>query len=133
MICDLYLSRGILDFRAAVPDLDYQRLMDFPYLTSIEDLQSFSDFVKKLNVKKIQGKQIMHAIGSSINQALFIDWWDHKYSSKWIIPCILTSQSKIDQEYLHKLPSTTNIGEGQHHWTNEQSGIKLTLVDAILT
>ncbi|KJA15424.1 hypothetical protein HYPSUDRAFT_80527 [Hypholoma sublateritium FD-334 SS-4] len=114
-LCLTHTKRGILDFRAAVPNLDYQRLMDFPYLTSIEELESFSDFVKALKVKKIQ------------------DWWDHKYSSKWIIPCILKSQSKINQEDFHRLPSTTNIGEGQHHWTNEQSGIKLSLVDAILT
>ncbi|KAG6895154.1 hypothetical protein C0992_002881 [Termitomyces sp. T32_za158] len=30
------------------------------------------------------------------------------------------------------MPATTNMGEAQHYWTNEQSSIKLPLVDAIL-
>ncbi|KAF8153913.1 hypothetical protein B0H34DRAFT_70178 [Crassisporium funariophilum] len=89
--------------------------MDFPYLDSVKELEAFSEFIKKLKIKKIQ------------------DWWDHKYTSRWIIPCILKSQSKIDPQHLHNLPATTNVGEGQHHWTNHQSGIKLPLVEAILT
>jgi hypothetical protein len=61
------------------------------------------------------------------------DWWAHKYVSKWIVPCILRSQSNILPEDWDSIPATTNIGEGQHHWTNQQSGIKLPLVEAILT
>jgi hypothetical protein len=28
-------------------------------------------------------------------------------------------------------PSTTNTGEAQHHWTNLQTGVKQSLVEAI--
>jgi hypothetical protein len=29
--------------------------------------------------------------------------------------------------------STTNLGESQHHWTNQHTGIKHSLVEAIVT
>lgn len=109
--------------------------MDFPYLRSIDELEDFSDFVKNLKVKKIQGAlscifvfRLMHLL-----IPCYEDWWDHKFTSKWIIPCILQSQSKIDPGDLRNLPATTNIGEGQHHWANHQSGIKLPLVEAIVS
>ena len=62
-----------------------------------------------------------------------LDWWNHKIKSKWIIPCIIKSQSKILSEHWPLIPSTTNIGESQHHWTNKLSGIKLPLVEGIET
>ncbi|KAF8165803.1 hypothetical protein B0H34DRAFT_671557 [Crassisporium funariophilum] len=114
-LCLTHTKRGIFDFKSLVSFADFQCLMDFPYLDSVKELEAFSEFIRKLKIKKIQ------------------DWWDHKYTSRWIIPCILKSQSKIDPQHLHNLPATTNVGEGQHHWTNHQSGIKLPLVEAILT
>jgi len=65
--------------------------------------------------------------------SLLIDWWTHKIWSPWIIPCILQSQSKILPEHWSITPAMTNMGEAQHHWTNKQSGIKLPLVEAILS
>ncbi|EDR12626.1 uncharacterized protein LACBIDRAFT_323219 [Laccaria bicolor S238N-H82] len=84
-LCLTHIKKGILDFKSLVSVTDYQQLMDFPYLASIEELENFTAFVAGLK----------------------IDW--------------------------ESIPATMNIGEGQHHWTNQQSGIKLPLVEAILT
>ncbi|KAG6886953.1 hypothetical protein C0992_001485 [Termitomyces sp. T32_za158] len=47
---------AVLDFRSMVAPQDYQRLINFPYLKSQEELDEFTLFVKNLKVKKIDGK-----------------------------------------------------------------------------
>jgi hypothetical protein len=103
--------------------------MDFPYIDSEEDLELFGIFIRALRIKKIEGIVIDLVTHSPINDPS--DWWNHKIKSKWIIPCILKFRSKILPEHWPLTPSTTNIGESQHHWTNKLSGIKLPLVDGI--
>lgn len=51
----LIFFRAILDFKGMVTPAQYDRLMNFMYIDSKESLDEFSDFVKKLGVKKIQG------------------------------------------------------------------------------
>ena len=31
-----------------------------------------------------------------------------------------------------RTPATTNIGEGQHHWTNINTALKTSLLEAVL-
>jgi hypothetical protein len=59
------------------------------------------------------------------------DWWKHKEMHEWIIPCIVRSQSLIPSDVWDSTPSTTNTNEAQHHWTNAQTGTKLTPVEAL--
>ncbi|KAJ6456875.1 hypothetical protein C8R45DRAFT_1033722 [Mycena sanguinolenta] len=114
-LCTTHAKRAVLDFWGLVTDDEYRCLMDFIYIDSDEKIQEFSEFVSNLGVKKIQ------------------DWWDHKAMSAWILPCLIKSQSPMSSENWDKTPSTTNTGEGQHHWANSQTGTKLTLVEAIET
>ncbi|KAJ7939934.1 hypothetical protein B0H13DRAFT_1541957, partial [Mycena leptocephala] len=58
-------------------------------------------------------------------------WWRHKEMHEWIIPCIVKSQSLIPPDVWDCTPSTTNTNEAQHHWTNLQTGIKLSPVEAL--
>ncbi|KAF7300794.1 hypothetical protein MKEN_01304900 [Mycena kentingensis (nom. inval.)] len=60
-------------------------------------------------------------------------WWDHKAMSAWILPCLVRSLSPMSDIDWDSTPSTTNTGESQHHWTNTQTGTKLSLVEAIET
>ena len=118
-----------MDFKGLVSDADFQWLMDFPYIDSKEELELFTIFIRALGIKKIEGiTMARHLIWALI---LYLDWWNHKIKSKWIILCILKSQSNILPEHWPLTPSTTNIGESQHRWTNKLSGIKLPLVDGI--
>ncbi|KAJ6448960.1 hypothetical protein DFH09DRAFT_1404607 [Mycena vulgaris] len=72
-------------------------------------------FVQSLKFKKIQ------------------DWWAHKQSNEWIIPCLVKSQSLIPADVWDITPSTTNLNEAQHTWTKSLTGTKLILVEAIET
>lgn len=49
----------------------------------------------------------------------------------WIVPSIIKSCSRIYPHHWDAVPSTTNGGESQHHWTNTQTGTRLTLLEAI--
>ncbi|KAF8994005.1 hypothetical protein BDQ17DRAFT_1431274 [Cyathus striatus] len=104
--------KAINEFRHLVPHKDYQHLMNFPYMKK-EELPEFDMYIKSLKNKKISA------------------WWKHKHHSKWILPTIMESMSCMHLDDWRVTPFTTNAGEAQHHWTNSQTGIKLTLVDAI--
>ncbi|KAJ7300410.1 hypothetical protein DFH08DRAFT_1000753 [Mycena albidolilacea] len=112
-ICWRHGKEPVHDFRALVTDSDFNRLMDFVYIDSKESLDVFSSFVYGLGIKKIA------------------DWWKHKEMHEWIIPCIVRSQSLIPSDVWDSTPSTTNTNEAQHHWTNAQTGTKLTPVEAL--
>ncbi|KAJ6587751.1 hypothetical protein B0H10DRAFT_1954453 [Mycena sp. CBHHK59/15] len=112
-ICWRHSKEPVHDFKSLVSSADYERLLDFVYIDSKEALDAFSAFVKCLGIKKIQ------------------DWWAHKEINEWIIPCLVKSQSRIPADVWDSTPSTTNTNEAQHHWTNSQTGIKLTCVEAI--
>ncbi|KAJ7671075.1 hypothetical protein B0H17DRAFT_1335506 [Mycena rosella] len=103
------------DFRAVVPEADYHRLLEFVHISSKQALDEFSAFVYGLNNKKISGS----------------DWWAHKEMHEWIIPCLIRSQSRIPADIWDSTPSTTNTNEAQHHWSNLQTGIRLTPVEAL--
>jgi len=60
-----------------------------------------------------------------------IAWWDHKVNNKWILPSLIKCLSKIDGKDWDLTQPTTNIGEAAHHWTNTNTGIGLSLVEAI--
>ncbi|TFK36025.1 hypothetical protein BDQ12DRAFT_668164 [Crucibulum laeve] len=61
------------------------------------------------------------------------DWWAHKVNNTWILPAIIQCCSGITTEDWVLTKATTNIGEGQHHWTNIHTGTKLTLLEAIVS
>ncbi|KAJ7456176.1 hypothetical protein FB451DRAFT_1564753 [Mycena latifolia] len=54
-LCTTHAKRAVLDFKSLVSEQDYTRLMDFVYIDSAEALAEFSEFVRGLGVKKIQG------------------------------------------------------------------------------
>ncbi|KAF8145007.1 hypothetical protein K438DRAFT_1782321 [Mycena galopus ATCC 62051] len=92
---------------------DFNRLKNCVYIEDKEALDDFTAFVYGLGIKKIT------------------DWWKHKEMHEWIIPCVVKSQSDIPADVWDATPSTTNTNEGQHHWTNSLTGIKLTPVEAL--
>ncbi|KAJ6467259.1 hypothetical protein C8R45DRAFT_938618 [Mycena sanguinolenta] len=50
-------------------------------------------------------------------------------SARWLMD--FRNHSLIPAEVWDRTPSTTNTNEGQHHWTNSLTGIKLTPVEAV--
>ncbi|KAJ7138486.1 hypothetical protein C8R43DRAFT_1109764 [Mycena crocata] len=112
-VCWRHGKEPVNEFRSLVTPAQHERLSDFVYLDSKEALIEYTRFVNSLGIKKIK------------------DWWDHKGMHAWIIPCLVKSQSPLGADVWDRTPSTTNTNEGQHHWTNTLTGIKLTCVEAI--
>ncbi|KAJ7782200.1 hypothetical protein B0H14DRAFT_3585415 [Mycena olivaceomarginata] len=60
-------------------------------------------------------------------------WWTHELQYPWILPSLSKSRSRIDPADWDITDASTNLNEGQHHWTNQQTGVKLTILEAIET
>ncbi|KAF8815556.1 hypothetical protein BYT27DRAFT_7040626, partial [Phlegmacium glaucopus] len=101
--------------KSYVTDEEYEHLINFMYLETKEEVNEFSAWVKSLTNPKVQA------------------WWDHKTNNSWILPSLIKCLSKMDSDDWDLTPPTTNVGESQHHWTNINTGIQLSLLEAILT
>ncbi|KAF9013084.1 hypothetical protein BDQ17DRAFT_1419266 [Cyathus striatus] len=110
--CHTHAKRALLDFQNLVSERQYNKLMGFVTLEK-EDLPAFDNFIESLKKPKITR------------------WWVHKRQSVWILPTILQSLSLMHSDDWRTMPSTTNTGEAQHHWTNCRTGVKLPLLEAI--
>ncbi|KAG6884190.1 hypothetical protein C0992_006788, partial [Termitomyces sp. T32_za158] len=53
-VCLTHGKRAVLDFKPLVSPQVYQRLINFPYLRSQEELDEFTSFVRSLKIKKIE-------------------------------------------------------------------------------
>ncbi|KAF8961294.1 hypothetical protein BDZ97DRAFT_1760031 [Flammula alnicola] len=82
---------------------------------SQEEVDEFTKWIEELGIKEVS------------------DWWQHKLNNKWVLPSLIESLSKIAPDHWDITDSTTNLNESQHHYTNINAGIKLSLVEAILT
>ena len=106
--------------------------MNFPYMKTEAEIQEFGKWIKDLGIKEISGwYSTLEAYGKVLT--CLLDWWAHKVNNKWILPSIIQCVSKISPEDWVITEATTNIGESQHHWTNKHTGMRLSLVEAIVT
>ena len=72
-------------------------------------------------------------IKNGLSEPFLLAWWDHKTNNSWILRSLIKCLSKMDSDDWDLTPPTTNVGESQHHWTNINTGIQLSLLEAILT
>ncbi|KAJ7105814.1 hypothetical protein C8R44DRAFT_886280 [Mycena epipterygia] len=86
-LCTTHAKRAALDFKK---------------------LEDFSNFVRGLGVKKIQGVCFFPFPRTHYSSSL--DWWDHKAMSSWILPCLIKPQSPMGAEDWDSTPATTNTG-----------------------
>ncbi|KAK7026129.1 hypothetical protein VNI00_015704 [Paramarasmius palmivorus] len=113
-LCHVHARRAILPFRSiGISSDDYHTLLNFVHLESRQAVDGFTSHVKKMNQKAISA------------------WWDHKLSFPWILPCLIKALSPMYAEDWDAILPNTNTGESQHHWTNNLTGINLTLVVAV--
>ncbi|KAF8966029.1 hypothetical protein BDZ97DRAFT_1917737 [Flammula alnicola] len=113
--CITHVKRGVKSLESEVTAEEYRRLLDFPYLKMQAEVDEFAAWIVSLKNLKVTA------------------WWQHKIQNKWILPSIIKALSKIKPEDWDLTAASTNIGEGQHHWTNINTGIKLTLLEAVVT
>ncbi|KAF8313350.1 hypothetical protein F5887DRAFT_1090268 [Amanita rubescens] len=108
---DLYHS-GIQKLRPVLNDEQYRRIQDFPYIKTEKEFSEFSTWIGDLP-DEVQA------------------WWAHKLDHRWILPAIMPLRTKMNPADWTITQATTNMGESQHHWTNSNTGTKLSLVEAI--
>lgn len=48
-------SRGVHSLKPSVTDKQYEKIINFPYLESKEEVNKFSDWIKSLGIPKVQG------------------------------------------------------------------------------
>ncbi|KAJ6518252.1 hypothetical protein C8R47DRAFT_1031643 [Mycena vitilis] len=111
--CISHSKRGVHALKPYVTPDVLARLMEFPYLKTKDDVDQFTAWIAALKIKKVQ------------------DWWKHKLQYPWIIPSLVKSQSRIHAADWDITDSSTNLNEGQHHWTNQRTGTKLTPLEAL--
>ncbi|KAJ7834662.1 hypothetical protein B0H14DRAFT_3461963 [Mycena olivaceomarginata] len=104
--CISHAKRGVTSLKSYVTPDVLKRLMDLPFMKTEDDLAQFTSW---------------------------IDWWIHKLQYPWILPSLIKSRSRIDPADWDIFDASTNLNEGQHHWTNQQTGVKLTILEAIET
>jgi hypothetical protein len=116
--CYAHGKRGIQDLRPYVTDQQYEQLMGFFYLPTKQEVEEFGQWIGSLSIPRVQV------------------WWDHKVVirlvNQWILPALIKCLSKMYPADWDRTPSTTNVGEAQHHWTNINTGVKMSLLEAII-
>ncbi|KAF9481142.1 hypothetical protein BDN70DRAFT_976125 [Pholiota conissans] len=114
-LCYTHAKRGVLELKPHVSQDDYNRLINFVYLESEEQIQEFSTWIQGLEIPKVKA------------------WWKHKTDNSWILSSLIKCRSNMNAEDWALTQASTNIGEGQHHFTNINTGVHLSLVEAIIT
>ncbi len=105
-------------------------MMEWPYIKGQDELVSFCQFIKELNIAKIS-RTLVHDGKVSFIPISLIGWWKQKEDNPWILSAIIQSQSLMDREDWYTTDATTNIGEAQHGGSADQTGRGLSLVAAI--
>ena len=50
---------------------------------------------------------------------------------RWLLPGLVQFLSHIDADDWHLMPSSTNLGEGQHRWNNVQTGTSMSIIESM--
>lgn len=97
-----------------------------------EEFDEFSKWIDESEdvPAEVKGMQVdcKHIEGAEF---LSLAWWAHKLEHHLILPAIMPLLMKINPEHWAITQAMMNMGESQHHWTNTNMGIKLSLVKAI--
>ncbi|KAJ8095605.1 hypothetical protein PM082_023011 [Marasmius tenuissimus] len=112
-ICVTHYKRGVLDLRSRLTDQEYNKLMNLPYAESETDIAEVTALVAAKKDTKLT------------------NWWADK-QKPFILSGLVKCRTKMSEESWNLTSPTTNINEGMHSFTNRHTGIKKSLVEAIL-
>jgi hypothetical protein len=100
---------------------------------TIETLLSSTSIARILRTRRFRVRTVPLAFVCPDHTRCCIDWWAHKCAHSWILPAIMKYKSQMYPADWDVVPATTNANEAQHHWTNRQTGTRLTIREAIFS
>ncbi len=85
---------GVLDFEGLVSSGNIHRIMKWPYIKGQEELDSFCEFIKELNIAKISCTLFYGGKVSFIPISL-IGWSKQKKDNSWILSAVIQRVSYL--------------------------------------
>ncbi|KAJ6615707.1 hypothetical protein B0H10DRAFT_2255264 [Mycena sp. CBHHK59/15] len=112
-------------------------------------LLGFADaFVATIDLEDVRGIPLLSHLSKAIRQRIFnlkylktraafeafkaciqivpdphvVGWWEHKTMHRWLLPGLIQCLSNILLEQWNTMEATTNLGEAQHAWNNNETG-----------
>ena len=124
----LFFLRRSYDPRPHVDDEQYRRLMDFTSLELESQIKDFSAWVAEMGKPQIISAPFIFSIFSAHIEA-------YSQIGGSIRPKLMASpcpHQVLFTDDWDRTPGTTNLSEAQHHWTNVNTALKTSLLEAVL-
>ncbi|KAJ6541314.1 hypothetical protein B0H10DRAFT_2244909 [Mycena sp. CBHHK59/15] len=123
---------GFADAFVATIDLEDFCLFCRPALTSFSGIPLLSHLSKAIrqrifNLKYLKTRAAFEAFKAWIQivpdpHGVLRRWWEHKTMHRWLLPGLIQCLSNIPLEQWNTMEATTNLGEAQHAWNNNETG-----------
>ncbi|KAJ2926622.1 hypothetical protein H1R20_g10478, partial [Candolleomyces eurysporus] len=111
--CVVHLERKFDEMAKVLPQDEMAKIRRFRFLETEEEVEEFIAWCEASPHKIIR------------------DWMADKKPYPWFIPSVNSFMSKIDFWDWNSAPSSTNLNESAHSYTNRHTEIGLTLLDAV--
>ncbi|KAJ7783940.1 hypothetical protein DFH07DRAFT_1055048 [Mycena maculata] len=112
-LCSVHWTRSTDPLVGAVGQATVDYLNRFRGLKTAEDIAAWHEFCKEHPNKKLR------------------DWYQHKISYSWLLPCYNEYLSLFPPGFWDCTPHHTNLVESAHAGTNQQTGTRLFSLEAI--
>ncbi|KAJ7734154.1 hypothetical protein DFH07DRAFT_967699 [Mycena maculata] len=112
-LCYSHLNRGIPKLLNH-PRETRQRIFGLKYLKTREEVEVFNAWIITL----------------ADPQGVLKRWWEHKLMHRWLLRGIIQCLSNIPLQQWNTMEATTNLGEAQHAWNNDQTGTSMGVIES---
>ncbi|KAJ6583245.1 hypothetical protein B0H10DRAFT_1962244 [Mycena sp. CBHHK59/15] len=121
---------GFADAFVAMIDLEDFCLFCRPALTSFSGIPLLSHLSKAIrqhifNLNYLKTRAAFEAFKGWIQivpDPHVVGWWEHKTMHRWLLPGLIQCLSNIPLEQWNTMEATTNLGEAQHAWNDNETG-----------
>ncbi|KII84398.1 hypothetical protein PLICRDRAFT_179640 [Plicaturopsis crispa FD-325 SS-3] len=111
--CYIHFDRFLTKLSNAVDDATMKRVRGCIFLETAEELDAFKKFCEESPHKMLR------------------DWYSDKKHCSWFFPSLNQFFSKMSEEDWFLTPGHTNLNESAHPFTNQHTGINLSLLEGI--
>ena len=126
------LTRNQEKLRPHLNQPNFDRVHGSRFLETQEDLESFERWCRAHKVKELRGEYIDSAVQNTDAEGT-LDWIKDKDSRRpWFWASINKNFTRIPANRWDLLPSSMNLNESSHPLTNQNTGVNLPLLEAVI-